>query len=259
MTHNELHIALIQADLHWENPAANLAMFTEMMSNVQDVDLIILPEMFSSGFTMHPKTVAETMNGKSVSWMRETAQKKNMALTGSLVIEENGKYYNRLLFVKPNGSLEKYDKKHLFTLAGEDAVYTAGTDRLLVDYLGWRICPMVCYDLRFPIWARNTVDYDLLIYVANWPKVRVFAWDTLLSARAIENMAYVAGVNRVGNDGNGHPYVGHSAVYDVLGKDVLPKITNKKGVYFATLNKNELENTRKKLRFLDDRDDFTWA
>ncbi|MBU2526974.1 MAG: amidohydrolase [Bacteroidetes bacterium] len=259
MTKNELHIALIQADLHWENPATNLAMFTDLINDVHHVDLMILPEMFSSGFTMHPESVAETMDGKSVSWMRETAQKKKIALTGSLVIEENGNYYNRLLFVKPNGTIEKYDKKHLFTLAGEDVVYTAGTDRLILDYLGWHICPMVCYDLRFPVWARNTADYDLLIYVANWPKVRVYAWDTLLAARAIENMSYVAGVNRVGKDGNGHPYVGHSAVYDMLGKGVLPKISGKKDVYFVTLNKKELESARKKLRFLDDRDHFTWV
>jgi predicted amidohydrolase len=174
-----------------------------------------------------------------------------------LVVEENGYYYNRLLFVHPDGVVESYDKRHTFTLAGENEVYSAGTQKLIVNYKGWKICPLICYDLRFPVWARNVENYDVLIYVANWPKVRIAAWDALLKARAIENMSYCIGVNRVGLDGNNHEYSGHSAAYDVLGKrlDTIP--TDKEAIEIVTLNKKDLEIYRMKLNFLEDRDEFS--
>jgi predicted amidohydrolase len=221
------------------------------------VDIILLPEMFTSGFTMNPTKVAESMQGETVAWMKESASKKQAAITGSLVVEENGFYYNRLLFVHPDGVVESYDKRHTFTLAGENEVYSAGTQKLIVNYKGWKICPLICYDLRFPVWARNVENYDVLIYVANWPKVRIAAWDALLKARAIENMSYCIGVNRVGLDGNNHEYSGHSAAYDVLGKrlDTIP--TDKEAIEIVTLNKKDLEIYRMKLNFLEDRDEFS--
>ena len=183
----ELKVALIQSDLVWENPKQNRINFTGKMNSIdKDVDLIILPEMFSTGFTMHPEKVFETMQGETIAWIKETAQEKQVAVTGSLIIKENNHYYNRLLFVYPDGTVKTYDKRHTFTLVGEDKVYTAGSKKLLVDYKGWKICPLICYDLRFPVWARNVENYDLLIYVANWPKPRITAWDALLKARAIE-------------------------------------------------------------------------
>lgn len=251
-----LNISLVQADLIWEKPRENRELLSAMLQDISTTQLIVLPEMFSSGFTMNPKAVAETPDGPSVKWMLEVAKKKKAAVCGSLVIEENQSYYNRLYFVAPDGKINTYNKKHLFTLAGEHQVYSPGRERLLVNYLGWKICPLICYDLRFPVWARNTDDYDLLLYVANWPQVRVFAWDTLLSARAIENLSYVAGVNRVGTDGNGHPYTGHSAVYDALGQAVLPSQKGHTGVFSVTLSKEHLNQTRNKLRFLDDRERF---
>ncbi|WP_299337491.1 amidohydrolase [uncultured Psychroserpens sp.] len=254
---DQLNIALIQTHLVWENPEQNRSNLTKTMASIeQQIDLIVLPEMFTSGFTMNPKTVAETMNGDTISWMLKQAKEKNAALTGSLVIQDNGLYYNRLLFVFPNGEIQYYDKKHTFTLAGEHKAYTAGTDTLIVDYKGWKIKPLICYDLRFPVWARNTEDYDLLIYVANWPKVRISAWDTLLKARAIENMSYCIGVNRVGLDGNNYEYTGHSAAYDVLGErlDDIPYSHETVGI--VTLHKDHIIKYREKLGFLKDRDHF---
>jgi omega-amidase len=234
-----------------------LNLFKKIESISQSVDMIVLPEMFTSGFTMNASDVAETMNGETVNWMKDLASKKQAAITGSLVIKEDDKFYNRLLFVHPNGSIDSYDKRHTFTLAGEDKVYSSGTEKLIVDYKGWKICPLICYDLRFPVWARNVENYDVLIYVANWPKVRVAAWDALLKARAIENMSYCIGVNRVGLDGNNHEYSGHSASYDVLGHrmDTIPY--DKEAIEIVTLNMEELETYRSKLNFLEDRDSFS--
>jgi omega-amidase len=251
-----MKIALIQTELSWENPNENKALLQEKINAIsQYVDLIVLPEMFTSGFTMNPKNVAQTMQGEAISWLKETAKDKNCGITGSLVIEENGKYYNRLVFVFPNGEIQTYDKRHLFTLAGEDKVYTAGKDKLVVDYKGFKICPLICYDLRFPVFARNVEEYDILIYVANWPKPRVNAWDILLKARAVENMSYVIGVNRVGLDDNNHEYVGHSQAVDFLG-NYLQEPQKIEGVFIVELDKNELLETREKLNFLDDRDEF---
>lgn len=251
-----LKIALIQTTLFWENPLENRSHLAQKINGfIEDVDLIVLPEMFSSGFTMNPKTVAETMQGETVSWLQHLAKAKNCAITGSLVIEENGNYYNRLIFVFPNGEIKTYDKRHLFTMAGEDKVYTAGADKLIIEYKGFKICPLVCYDLRFPGFSRNGEDYDLLIYVANWPKPRINAWDILLKARAVENMSYVIGVNRIGTDTNNHLYVGHSQAVDFLGNYLLePQQTD--AVFIVEIDKAQLLETRKKLPFLDDKDEF---
>jgi predicted amidohydrolase len=251
-----MKIALIQIELAWENPNENKALLQEKINAIsQYVDLIVLPEMFTSGFTMNPKNVAQTMQGEAISWLKETAKNKNCAITGSLVIEENGNYFNRLVFVFPNGEIQTYDKRHLFTLAGEDKVYKAGKDKLVVDYKGFKICPLICYDLRFPVFARNVEEYDVLIYVANWPKPRVNAWDILLKARAVENMCYVIGVNRIGFDENNHEYVGHSQAVDFLGK-YIQEPQEIEGVFIVELDKNELIETREKLNFLNDRDEF---
>lgn len=222
---------------------------------MEEVDLIVLPEMFSSGFTMNPKAVAETMNGETIAWLQHLAKAKDCAITGSLVIEENGKYYNRLVFVYPNGELKTYDKRHLFTLAGEDKVYTAGKEKLIIEYKGFRICPLICYDLRFPVFARNVEDYDVLIYVANWPKPRINAWDILLKARAVENMSYAIGVNRIGMDENELEYVGHTQAVDFLGNYLL-EAQETDGVFIVELDKEKVLETRSKLAFLKDKDSF---
>ena len=251
-----MKIALIQVPLFWENPKLNRDYFEEKINAIaENVDLIVLPEMFTSGFTMNPKPVAETMQGDTILWLKNLAKAKNAAITGSLVIEENGHFFNRLVFVFPSGEIQKYDKKHLFTLAGEDQIYTSGTQKLLVEYKGFKICPLICYDLRFPVFARNTEEYDVLIYVANWPKIRINAWDSLLKARAIENMCYTIGVNRIGEDANQHEYIGHSQVVDFLGNyDIEPQETE--GVFMTNLDKNLLLETRQKFGFLNDRDVF---
>ncbi len=253
-----LNIALLQADLVWENIKKNLKQFEKKIdAENAEVDLFILPEMFSTGFSMNAEKLAESTNGLTLKWMQRMANQKNAAVTGSVIVKEGGHYFNRLYFVFPDMSFKKYDKHHTFTLAKEHETYTAGTERLIVDYKGWKICPLVCYDLRFPVWARNTEDYDLLIYVANWPKTRIHAWDILLQARAIENMAYCAGVNRTGLDGNKYEYTGHTAVYDSLGKPLFDQEMEKEFTKIVTLDKKHLIETRKKLKFLQDRDKFT--
>jgi predicted amidohydrolase len=251
-----MKIALVQTNLIWENPIENRSHLAQKITGfMEEVDLIVLPEMFASGFTMNPKAVAETMTGETIAWLQHLAQAKVCAITGSLVIEQNGNYYNRLVFVYPNGELKTYDKRHLFTLAGEDKVYTAGKEKLIIDYKGFRICPLICYDLRFPVFARNVEDYDVLLYVANWPKPRINAWDILLKARAVENMIYAIGVNRIGTDNNNLEYVGHSQAIDFLGNYLLePQETE--GVFIVELDKEKLLETRSKLAFLDDRDNF---
>ncbi len=253
-----LKTTIIQSELHWENAAANLEMFSRKIENITGgTDLIVLPEMFSTGFSMNAEKLYEASNGITVQWMISTAKKNKCAITGSTIIAENGNFYNRLFFVFPDGSYQKYDKRHTFTLARENETYAAGKERILIDYKGWKICPLVCYDLRFPVWARNTIDYDVLIYVANWPKIRTLAWDTLLRARAIENMAYCIGVNRVGLDGNDHEYIGHSAVYDVLGKQISKVDFESEFVETVLLTRDHLEKNRNHFQFLRDRDSFT--
>jgi predicted amidohydrolase len=251
-----MKIALVQTSLIWEDPTENRSHLAQKITGfMEEVDLIVLPEMFSSGFTMNPKVVAETMQGETILWLQHLAKAKNCAITGSLVIEEKGNYYNRLVFVFPNGDIKLYDKRHLFTLVGEHKSYTAGIDKLIVEYKGFRICPLVCYDLRFPVFSRNEENYDVLLYVANWPKPRVNAWDILLKARSVENMCYTIGVNRIGKDHNHHEYVGHTQVIDFLGEYVLePQEADT--VFIVELNKAKLIETRNKLAFLNDRDKF---
>ena len=253
-----LNIALIQADLVWENPTENCKNFTKKIDSIVDaIDVIVLPEMFSTGFTMHAEKVAESMNGKMVNWMKQQALKKNAAIVGSLIITENNKFYNRLLFVEPSGQITHYNKRHTFTLVGEEKVYTAGSKKVIIDYKGWKICPLICYDLRFPVWARNSEDYDILLYVANWPKPRISAWNALLKARAIENMSYCIGVNRVGIDGVNSTYSGHSAVYNVLGETISNIKPSEEHIDIVTLEKRHISAYRNKFKFLNDRDSFT--
>ena len=254
---NELNIVGIQSSIVWEKPAANLEYFDEQISKLPStVDLVILPEMFTTGFSMNPISIAETMEGPSIKWMVTTAKTNRMALVGSVVIKENAKYFNRLFFIHPNGHIETYDKRHLFTLAKENDQYTSGEERLIVFYKGWRICPLICYDLRFPVWSRNTNEYDLLVFVANWPSIRIHAWDTLLKARAIENMSYCIGVNRVGKDENGYEYNGHTAIYNFLGEKLSRTIEGKENILQCVVSKNELQKIRQKLNFLEDQDAF---
>ncbi|MEO0571949.1 MAG: amidohydrolase [Bacteroidota bacterium] len=252
----ELKIALIQSHLHWENPKANREMFREKIDRIpNDFDLVVLPEMFTTGFTMKPGQVDSLEGEKTLQWMKDCASKNSVALCGSIVFQEKDRYFNRLFFVLPDGNYFQYDKKHTFTLAGEHKVYKAGGKKIVFEYKGFSICPLICYDLRFPVWARNMEDYDVLIYVANWPKPRISAWDTLLKARSIENMAYCIGVNRIGLDGLGHEYSGHSAVYDVLGTRLA--YSEKEEVIYASLSKEHIGKNRSQLRFLEDRDAFS--
>lgn len=251
-----MQVTLIQAPLIWENPKLNRDYFETKINEItSSVDLIVLPEMFTSGFTMNPEHVAETMEGETIVWLQSLAKARNCAITGSLVIAENGNFYNRLVFIFPSGAIQFYDKRHLFTLAGEDKVYTSGDQKIVVDYLGWKICPLICYDLRFPAFSRNSEDYDLLIYVASWPKIRTNAWDALLKARAIENMSYAIGVNRIGTDANDYEYIGHSQAVDFLGNYVMEP-EESEGCFTVKLDKEKMLQTRQKLGFLNDRDSF---
>lgn len=254
---DKLKIALVQSGLVWENPKQNRENFSEKINAInQEVDLIVLPEMFTTGFTMNPEPVAETMNGDTIRWMNELASKKQSAIAGSLIISEKNNFYNRMVFVHPSGKVEFYDKKHTFTFAGEDKIFTAGNNKLIVIYKGWRICPLVCYDLRFPVWARNVEDYDVLLFSANWPEPRVNAWDALLKARAIENMCYCIGVNRIGTDFLNNDFSGHSAVFDVLGEKISNIKPNTEQIEVVELDKNHIISNREKFQFLNDRDKF---
>lgn len=251
-----MKIAIIQSDIVWENPIANRNHFEEKINAINDVvDLIVLPEMFSTGFTMNPSAVAEEMDGETVSWMISLAKKKNTALTGSLVITENNNYYNRMIFVFPDGRLKTYDKRHLFTLAKEEQVFTPGKEKVIVEYKDWKICLQICYDLRFPVFTRNVEHYDLLIYVASWPKPRINAWDILLKARAVENLCYTIGVNRIGFDANQLEYIGHSQIIDYLGNYTIEPFETE-AVKVIALDKNTMLETRNRLNFLNDKDTF---
>ncbi|AZQ60036.1 nitrilase family protein [Maribacter sp. MJ134] len=250
-----LKIVLVQTSLIWENPKKNRAILSKKLEGLKgDIDVIVLPEMFTTGFTMSPVHIEEEEGKKTVAWMQKKAKETGAAIIGSIVFKEGECYYNRLWFVKPDGSSSSYDKRHTFTLAGEDKKYVAGSKKLLETYKGFKFCPLICYDLRFPVWSRNTEAYDVLLYVANWPKPRIGAWDTLLKARAIENMAYCVGVNRIGTDDSGHEYPGHSAVYDALGKRIT--FSDKEECIEITVHKNHIKKTRDTLGFLDDRDSF---
>jgi omega-amidase len=254
---SQLHITLIQPDIVWEDKSANLRRYEEMMDTISGPrHVVVLPEMFSTGFSMAPERLAEPMDGVAVQWMAAMARKNRCILTGSLIIEEDGKYYNRMLWVQPDGHIVHYDKRHLFAHATEDLHYARGQTRVITQVNGWRINLMVCYDLRFPVWARNRdAEYDVLLYVANWPEVRSLAWNTLLQARAIENQSYVVGVNRVGQDPKGNNYSGDSSVFGPLGEPLWQQ-SNKEAVHTITLEKDTLTQVREKLPFLKDADKF---
>lgn len=268
---SSLSITIIQSILHWENKAANLSMFEQKILAIKEkTEVVVLPEMFSTGFSMQPKLLAETMDGETVAWMKRMAAQKKIILTGSVIIEEGGNYYNRLLWVLPNGQLGVYDKRHRFAFAGEDNHYTAGSKRLIASVKGWKINLQVCYDLRFPVWARQGTstqatpvdeekegpEYDVLIYVANWPERRKHAWKTLLQARAIENQCYTVGVNRAGDDGNNIHYSGDSMIVDPLG-EVLHTKENEEDVFTIVLQKDKLDEVRNKFPFWKDADAFS--
>jgi predicted amidohydrolase len=251
-----MKVALIQAELIWEDPEANRKQFEHKIGGLEDhPDLIVLPEMFTTGFTMNPGHIAPEEGERTLEWMQQQAERTDAGVVGSMVFQENGQYFNRLIFMQPGGVFDSYDKRHTFTLAGEDRVYQRGTERTIIQFRDFTFCPLICYDLRFPVWSRNTMDYDVLLYVANWPSPRIGAWDTLLRARSIENMAYTLGVNRIGSDPNGLTYNGHSAGFDGMGNRLA--YSEREEVLQVTLSKAHLEESRNTFRFLDDRDHFT--
>ena len=257
-----LSITLVQPNIHWEDPVKNIKLYNKLLSGVKkgSTDLIVLPEMFSTGFSMKPSNLAEEMNGFSMQWMHETAASLKAVVCGSLIIKEKKKYYNRFIWMQPNGEFQHYDKRHLFRMGGEDKIYTAGKKKLVIAYKGWNICPFICYDLRFPVWSRNQTigagnpEYDLAIFVANWPAVRSFPWQQLLLARAIENQAYVIGLNRVGDDGNGIAHEGHSSIIDMTGNSILKLKPKKQQVETITIDKQSLVDFRKRFPAYKDAD-----
>jgi predicted amidohydrolase len=258
-----LNITIVQNDLVWENKQANLKSFEEKINaHNEKMEVVLLPEMFNTGFSMKPATYAETMDGESVQWMKRVATEKKVILAGSLMIKENDLYYNRLIWMLPNGELGFYDKRHLFAYAGEDAQYSGGSKRLIASVKGWKVNLMVCYDLRFPVWARQAIneqgeaEYDVLVYVANWPEKRIHAWKTLLQARAIENQCYVVGVNRVGKDGNDIHYPGDSMVVDAMGNSIYAAGSAEQ-VKTVSLSFEALQEVRSRLPFLKDADSFS--
>lgn len=253
-----LTITLIQPNLIWENKKANLEMLTQKINGIKEkTEVVILPEMFSTGFSMKPKLLAEKMDGETIEWMKRIASSKKIILTGSVIIEEDGNYYNRLIWMLPNGEYGMYDKRHLFAFGDEHKHYSQGNKRLIAQVKGWKINLQVCYDLRFPVWSRqqSEAEFDLLIYVANWPERRNTAWKTLLQARAIENQCYVVGVNRVGEDGNKIYYSGDSMIIDPLG-EILYHKANEEDVFTYTLQKEKLIEVREKFPFWRDADPF---
>jgi predicted amidohydrolase len=258
----DLRVALVQTDLHWQDKTANLAMLEEKIWSLKDsCDLIVLPEMFPTGFSMDSATLAEPMNLQVHKWMKQLAAQTGSVITGTVIISEGGNYYNRMLWVERDGNTQTYDKRHLFRMANEDASFAPGEQLPIFSLKGWKICPQICYDLRFPIWARNhwnsgNAAYDLLFYVASWPAARISAWDTLLPARAIENLSYAIGVNRVGIDGNQIAYTGHSAAYDFKGER-LADLGEKDQIQVVTLSRSSLEEYRSKFPAWKDADNFT--
>lgn len=258
-----LTISLIQSNLYWEDKVRNLEQFETKIAGLPgDSQVAVLPEMFSTGFSMRPEALAEKMDGPTMAWLKKTAKDNRKIITGSLIIEEEGNYYNRLIWMLPNGTFYHYDKRHLFAYAGEDNYYTAGDKRMIVQVNGWKICLQVCYDLRFPVWARQktTADsteglYDILLYVANWPQRRSLPWKTLLQARAIENQAYVIGLNRVGDDGNEIYHSGDSSLIDPLG-NIIWQQADEESIFTYTFIKEDLEKVREQFPFLNDADPF---
>ncbi|MEO8589638.1 MAG: amidohydrolase [Flavobacteriales bacterium] len=255
---SDLRVTLVQSMLHWEDAAANRAMFGEKLAGLKGTtDLIVLPEMFTTGFSMSSAQLAETMDGATVAWMREQAKEADAALYGSVIITEGGKYFNRGLFVRPDGQVTSYDKRHLFRFADETNHYSAGTERVVVEWRGWRLLLQVCFDLRFPVFSRNRSDYDAILYVANWPEARRYPWSQLLIARAIENQCYVVGENRVGMDGKGIHYTGDSVVIDPRGAMIAQVEPSTEGNATVSLDRIALEDFRRKFPVEKDADGFS--
>ncbi|HEX8461164.1 MAG TPA: amidohydrolase [Segetibacter sp.] len=260
-----LTLTIIQTELYWEQKEKNLQMLEEKINSITEkTELVILPEMFSTGFSMKPELHAETMEGETIAWMKRISAQKKVILTGSIIIKDGEDYFNRLIWMLPNGQFGQYDKRHLFAFADEHNHYSSGSKRLIASVKGWKINLLVCYDLRFPVWARQRqhkaeetsgLEYDVLVYVANWPEKRSHMWRTLLQARAIENQSYCIGVNRVGNDGNGIYHSGDSMVVSPLG-EVLYHKANDEDVFTITLKKEDLETIREKMPFWKDADPF---
>jgi len=252
-----LQLALISFDVAWEYPAANRAYLdAQFQSLPQSVDGVVLPEMFSTGFSMHPQAIAEPELGPTVQWMQAWSERLNAFVMGSVAVAAKGQFYNRLYVALPDGQLLQYDKRHLFAFAGEDKVYTAGKHRLVFDFRGFRICPLICYDLRFPVFARNTESFDVLVYVAQWPQVRTLAWNSLLQARAIENQCYVLGVNRIGVDAHGLSYQGDTQAIDMLGQPLLAP-QQQAGTFIVALSKQARREVLERFPFYRDQDRFS--
>ena len=251
-----LSVSILQYNIVWEDKQANFHKIGNLIQQIDSSDLLILPEMFSTGFSMNVSAMAEPMDGYSVEWMQNQAMTQNIALCGSLIIRENDNYFNRLVFVFPDGSLIKYDKRHLFTMGDENRSYSSGNDRLIVEYKGFRILPLICYDLRFPVWSRNRQDFDLMVYVANWPAPRRKAWKTLLKARAIENQSYLVAANRTGTDANGIVYCGDSFSIDAKGKITGRLQKNEEGIITEKFSLESLHRFRRNFPVLDDTDQF---
>ncbi len=253
---NTLRITTVQSPLVWEDIEANLAMFSKKLDGLAGTtDLVVLPEMFTTGFSMDAPRLAEPMNGRTMAWLTEQARATGAVVTGSFIAKEDVRYFNRLVWMRPDGSFEQYDKRHLFSPAAEHETYTKGQKKLVTEWLGWKICPLICYDLRFPVWSRNVEGYDLLLYIANWPDRRSHHWKSLLTARAIENQCYVVGVNRCGTDGVGFHYTGDTSVVDYGGKN-LHQVTDVEDVFTIPLSMEMLQDYRRSLQFLADRDEF---
>lgn len=249
-----LKITVIQPDIIWENPQANIEKYSTLISTVAVTDLIVLPEMFTTGFSMNPEILKEPMDGLTVRWMKQTAAEKNASVVGSLIIEDGGKMYNRAVWVFPDGKILHYDKRHLYTMGQEHLHYSPGSKKQVIEYKGWRICPLICYDLRFPVWSRNAENYDVLIYMANWPSPRHHVWKLLLAARAVENQSFCIGVNRTGIDGSGLKYLGDSGFVD--SKGFASFLGENESVHTIEISHTELQNFRKNFPLLEDRDSF---
>jgi predicted amidohydrolase len=257
MPHEILKVSVFQFNLVWEDAVANRAKIDAMLQLLpSDSDVAFLPEMFSTGFSMNVAELAESMDGETIAWMKHRSAEYQLALCGSLIIKDDDKFYNRLVFVEPSGKVQHYDKRHLFTMAGEESHFEPGRKRLIVEYKGWHICPLICYDLRFPVWARNRNEYDVLVYSANWPEQRTEVWNTLLKARAIENQSYVVGANRVGVDGNEITYSGNSQLIGPKGNLLLSTENYSERIVSAEFSYSQLLKFRKNFPVLDDADSF---
>jgi len=249
-----LKITIFQPDIIWENVKANLEKYTTIIAGIESTDVIVLPEMFTTGFSMKPENLKETMDGISVAWMKNVAKKKDASVVGSLIIEDKGNFFNRAIWVFPDGKTEFYDKRHLFTMGQEHLHYSSGKEKTIVEFRGWKFCPLICYDLRFPVWGRNTENYDVLIYMANWPSPRHHHWKALLVARAVENQSYCFGVNRTGIDGAGLKYMGDSCM--ITPKGFAEFLGENESIKTFEISYSELHEYRKNFPFLADRDQF---